>query len=104
MSNLMLNELLDDLRSVKLPSNTRAFVDRCRDSIQSNGDIPLDDKRKIREIGRRYSVQLNALHAARERARRTNSLKRMGITQEQANEMIANRRKAEDDARMDTGL
>lgn len=104
MSNLMLNELLDDLRSVKLPSNTRAFVDRCRDSIQSNGDIPLDDKRKIREIGRRYSVQLNELHAARERAKRTNGLRRLGITNKQAQEMIAIRRKAEADARLDTGL
>jgi hypothetical protein len=101
---LTVGEILKDLRSVKLPVKIRAFVDQSRSSFQSEGNLPIDIQRRLRSICNQYKAQLKELHAARARARRTNGLKAMGISREEAARRVAARRAAEEAKKNDVGF
>ena len=96
--------LLDDFRAIKLPGNVRKQVDAIRKMLQENGDIPLEKKRQVRDIARRYKKQLNMLRESRERGRKTLALKKLGIKRSEA-EALAKEREAQKDAeRNDMGF
>jgi len=97
-------EILRDLRSIKVPPKTREFIDRARDYLEKNGGLSVDVQMKVRRICQRYRVQMKELHASRERARRTNGLKRMGITRAEAEMRVEQRRKEQELLRQDVGF
>ena len=77
-------EMLRDLRSVKIRPKERERVDGLREQFQTNGTLPFASVQWLREVCRRYGQQLNELHASRDRARRTNALRNLGITRASA--------------------
>ena len=94
---LHLGELLNDIRSIKLSPQKRAWINRLRIGFESNGAIPNDEKFKLFAVAKRYNRQFKELYAARERARHSNSLKKAGISRDDAHEVVE-RRVAEEEA------
>ncbi len=97
-------ELLEEFRAIKLPKDVRAFVDNARDMLQECGDLPLGIKSELRAIAKRYGRQLRMLRESREKARRTVSMKKLGISQRRANELAENRRRAVEAQKNDLGF
>ena len=85
--------LLRDLRSVKLPPDKKLFVDRARIVFESTGNVSLNTKMQIRRLCSQYSVQLKELYRARKRARHTNGKLHMGLTKEDVELRVAERKK-----------
>ncbi|MFA4971197.1 MAG: hypothetical protein WC683_01200 [bacterium] len=96
--------MLRDLRSVKLRPADRARVDAVRSQFQSAGTLATSDYRWLHALCRRYSAQLGELRASRERATRSNALRRMGITRAEADRRMAARDAAEQAALNDLGF
>lgn len=101
---MTVGEMLHDLRSVKVPKTTRAYIDRARICFESNGSIPAKVQFEIKRICQRFSAQLKELHAARERARQTNGRIKLGLSKEDVVQRIADRKAAEENARNDLGF
>jgi len=101
---MSVGEILRDLRSIKVSSKERDFIDRARSYFQSEGNLPTDVQMKLRRICGRYKAQMKELHAARARARRTNGLKAMGISREEAARRVEARRAAEAAKKQDVGF
>lgn len=99
-----IEELLSDFRSIKLSRENKEFINECRSRFQSNGDLPLETKKQIRVLARYHNRQLSELRASRARARRTNGLRKMGLTMREATELVAQRQQRNEAAKMDTGL
>jgi len=72
-------QVLDDLRSIKLPSKAREAVQAARAELQADG---LSDStgRVMRELHRRHARQVRELHTARLRGRESRGRERMGLT------------------------
>jgi hypothetical protein len=96
--------MLRDLRSVKVRPAERARVDRIRVQFQSHGSVPTADERWLHDVCRRYHDQLEALHEARERAMKTNALRGLGLTREQAQRRAQARQAAEQARSNDLGF
>lgn len=79
---MTVDEMLRDLRSVKMRPTERDHVQMLRERFQALGAITTTDERWLREACRRYGMQLRLLHESRERARRTNALRSMGMTRD----------------------
>lgn len=99
-----IGEMLDDLRSVKLKPDQRLYVDNARRRIQANGDIPTSVKSKIRKLCSSYSVQIKELKKSRERARRTNYLRKNGVTLAQATRIVNDRAEEVANSKNDLGF
>lgn len=96
--------MLRDLRSVKLRPSDRKRVDAIRSIFQSCAGVDWTDERWLHSVCRRYHEQLTELHVARARARKTNGLREMGITREQAAERVVERVREEEAAANDMGF
>lgn len=96
--------ILRDLRSVKMDKARRAFVDRTRDGFESTGAISLEVLIKLRKLCATYSRQLSELYQARERARITNGLRKIGMTRSEADAIRDKRLDAEREMRSDLGI
>jgi hypothetical protein len=96
--------MLRDLRSVKMRSGERAEVDRLRACFQKTGAVSLANERWLHDACRRYAKQIQELHEARDRARRTNSLRTLGMTKLAAERLAAERDRAVQDANNDLGF
>jgi len=83
---MTVDEMLRDLRSVKMRSSERTHVNDLRVRFQVLGAVTPLDERWLRDICRRYGIQLRMLHESRERARHTNALRSMGISTSDAAE------------------
>lgn len=101
---MKIGEILKDLRSVKVPPDTRKFIDKSRDYFESEGSLPIEDQKRLRRLCSRYRVQLKELYAARSRARKTNGLRQMGITQAEAKRRAEMRREAVEKRNNDVGF
>ncbi len=101
---LTIGQLLKDLRSVKLRKELRGYVDRMRAVFEAKGDLPALEKVKIRRMCTQYSRQLLELHESRQRAKRTNGLRAMGLTVQEADRRVEKRRADEIRSRMDVGF
>jgi hypothetical protein len=77
---MSVDEMLRDLRSVKVRPTERVHVDALRVRFQALGKVTSSDERWLRDICRRYAMQLKMLHESRDRARHTNAMRSMGIT------------------------
>lgn len=96
--------LLEEFRAIKLPKNERAFVDNARRSLQQNGDLMLAIKKELRLLARRYVRQLKALRIAREKAKKTVSLKKLGISSSEAARRVKARQQEEKENKNDFGF
>jgi len=82
----------------------RDFVDRARDRFESTGSLALETRMKLREFCVLYTKQMKELHAARERARITNGLRKIGMTRAEAAEIRNRRLEEERELRSDLGI
>lgn len=96
--------MLRDLRSVKMSEARRQFVDRTRGHFEATGALSLESLVQLRQVCRFYGRQLADLHAARERARITNGLRRIGMTRDEAAAIRAERLSVERAHRADLGI
>jgi len=97
-------EILRDLRSVKVPPDIRGFIDRTRVYFETEGDLPSSTQKRLRQICNQYGKQLKELHASRARARRTNGLKALGISRQEAARRVEMRRAAVAARKNDVGF
>jgi len=98
------DEMLRNLRSVKMRPRERADVDRLRARFQQTGVVSPNDERWLHDACRRYAKQIHELHEARDRARRTNSLRYLGLTRLAAERLAEERERAVQDAHNDLGF
>jgi hypothetical protein len=77
---MTVDEMLRDLRSVKMRPTERTHVDALRERFQALGAVTTEDERWLRDACRRYVQQLRMLHEARDRARHSNALRARGMT------------------------
>ncbi len=89
---------------MKIRPAERGRVDALRADFQANGNLPWAEERWLHDMCRRYNQQLAELHAARERARRTNAIRNLGLTQLQVERRAAARRQEEADRADDLGF
>ena len=98
-----LSELLHDFRSIKVPKDIRTEIDGIRESVQA-GRATMVLARRMEALARRYHRQLTELREARERARRTNGRRAMGMTQAEAQKRVKDREDEMVRRRSDLGL
>lgn len=99
-----IGELLEDLKSIKLPPERREFVNDARELLQLSGCLPVVTQTRLRKLVKLYRRQFEELHASRERARKTIWRMKSGITKVQAEEMIKQRRENVAKQKADLGI
>ena len=102
--DVSVGEIIKDLRSIKVSTKTRDYIDRARVYFEGEGDLPLETQRKLRKVYSQYSTQVKALHESRSRARKTNGLKALGISKEEADRRVKMRESAVRIRRNDVGF
>lgn len=95
---MTVGELLKDLRGIKVKPNARVYIDSARAHFENTGSLPNSTQTRLRRICNNHKKQMKELHAARARARKTNGLRTLGISGEEAARR-AEKRIAEVDAR-----
>lgn len=95
-----LRTLLVDLRSVKMTQEDRRRVDALRAQLK----LTATQVGVAWALVRRFHKQLEELHAARERARKSRGRARLGLSREDVDAAVAARSKAEEEARKNLGL
>jgi CO/xanthine dehydrogenase Mo-binding subunit len=101
---MTVDEMLRDLRSVKMRAEERSHVDALRERFQTLGAITTADDHWLRNACRRYAGQLRLLHESRERARHTNALRAMGLTRDEVEARAAARLRRIDAENNDMGF
>lgn len=71
-------QVLDDLRSIKLPPKARDAVRAARAELQADG-LSYATGRAMRELHTRYYRKIRELHVARLRGRESSGRERMGL-------------------------
>lgn len=97
-------ELLKDFRSIKLPERKRNWITGLTNHLQTHGAIPTVEASKLRVLAKRYSKQFKELHASRERALRSNALRKMGMTKTEEAARIEKRKKEQEEMSADLGF
>jgi hypothetical protein len=95
-----LRTLLTDLRSVKMPQEDRKRAE----SLRKQPTLSAAQVAAARSLVKRFHKQLEALHEARERARKSRGRERLGLTREAVVAALAARRETEEVEREDLGL
>lgn len=101
---MTVDEMLRNLRSVKMRPSERARVNAMRVRFEGGADIVMKDREWLADACKRYRRQLDELEAARERARRTNGLRALGMTQAEARARAAAREAQQQAAHDDLGF
>ena len=104
VADLTVPELLHDFRSIKLSKAQRAWVDRLWYHFETHGSIPNREKFALVRLSKKYSKQFAELHASRDRARRTNALRKMGVSREEFKDMQEERKRKNDADASDLGF
>ncbi len=104
MDGMSIADVLKDLRSIKMGAVTRAFVDSCRGTFANTGGLTAKDRSKLRDLCKRFSKQMKELHESRERAKRTNGRRAMGLTLNQVEKLQKNRREEKEASLSDFGF
>lgn len=104
MDSVVVGELLRDFRSIKLRKPQRDFVNEARAEFETNGALPRETVARLREMASNYSRQFKELYDARERARETNGLRRLGITRAEAERRSRERERCETEMANDLGI
>jgi len=102
--NFVVGELLRDFRSVKLRKPQRDFVNSARAEFEKNGSLSWEAVVRLEKMASRYSHQLKELHAARQRARETNGLRRLDMTRAEADLRARERERRELETANDLGI
>ena len=101
---MSIGEILKDFRSIKLSPKKRRFIDDTRAYFEAHGNLPIRIQDELRRMVRRYNRQFRELHASRERARRTNWRVRSGISREEEQRLIDERRSRVAQQKADLGI
>ena len=88
---LTIRQILRDFKSIKLRKDLRRYIDLMRSLLEMTGDIPAIEKVKVRKMSVRYTRQMSELYDSRQRAKRTNGLKAMGISTQEAERRVEQR-------------
>ena len=70
-----------DLGSIKLSKEKIRFVSLAKESLQSNGSLAPDTRKKLNKIYRDHARSLKSLHESRERARISMARQKMGLSE-----------------------
>ncbi len=89
---LTIGQILRDFKSIKLREDLRGYIDRMRSLLEMTGDIPAIEKVKVRKLSVRYARQMAELYDSRQRAKRTNGLMAMGLSVQEAERRVEQRR------------
>lgn len=101
---LTIGQILRDFKSIKLRIDLRRYIDRMRLVFEATGDLPAAEKVKIRKMSVQYSRQMAELQDSRQRARRTNGLKAMGISAAEAGRRVEQRQAEKNRNSTDVGF
>jgi len=104
MEAVKVASILNDFRAIKLPKARRDFIDRCRERLESSGHLSRESLSELHSLLALYSRKISELHEARERARVSNGLRKMGMTREDAAKIRNERLEAERKHRSDLGI
>ena len=80
------DQLLDDLKQVKLPKSQRVKLTQARVAFQAHGSLPTKVVIELRALYRRHSKSIEKVYEARERARISMAKQRMGLSDEDLRE------------------
>ncbi len=75
-----INQMLEELRFIKLKQSSRSIVDGARKMLQDNGSVPLSVVSSVRKVYKSYSKRLREAASARENGRKSMAKSKMGIT------------------------
>jgi len=87
--------LLDELLCIKVQAEVRRGLLEIRAGLRAGAGLAAADGARIRRLARTYSGKLRELRAARERARCTNGRRRAGCSQQDVDERVAARERAD---------
>ena len=104
MDGMSIADILRDLRSIKMGKVTRSYVDSCHGTFANAGCLSATDRGKLRDLCKRFSKQMKELHVSRERAKRTNGRRAMGLTLNQVEKLQKNRREEKESSLADFGF
>lgn len=103
MDQIGVKILLDELKCIKLPKDSRAFVNEA--SLQfSSGNLSMDIVLRIQAVARRYKDLLVELRLSRERAKKSLWKKNNGVSDEKMNLLVKARREKEEAEKADLGI
>jgi hypothetical protein len=103
MDQIGLKILLDELKCIKLPKDSRVFINEA--SLQfSNGNLSTNIVLKIQAIARRYKDSLEELRLAREKAKRSIWKKDNGVTEGELAQIVNARRAKVETEKSDLGI
>lgn len=97
-------DILNNLKCIKLPKQLRVFVLKTRSDLESTGVVGLAAVLKIRNIATRYQKKIIELQDSRDRARRTNSLKKVGMNRDDLEVQMAIRQAKKEKMSSDVGF
>jgi len=90
-------QVLDDLRSIKLPPKARAAVLAAKAELEEHGALSEATRREMRDMHTRRARQIRELHRARLRGRESLGRERMGLTSSDVARLKAKRQERLDD-------
>ena len=81
-----IDQLLADLRQVKLAKPQRIKLTQARVAFEAHGNLPTKIVVELRALYRRFSKAIEKVYEARERAKISMAKERMGLTDEDLRE------------------
>jgi len=103
MDQIGLKILLDELKCVKLPKDSRVFINEALLQF-SNGNLSTDIVLRIQAVARRYKDRLEELRLAREKAKKSLWKKNNGVTEGELTRIVNARRVKEEAEKADLGI
>lgn len=97
-------DMLSDLKSIKLQPEDRTFVLAAVETFRGQGGVGPQTRDRLIELHRRHRRQIREVNEAREKARYTNGIKKLGLTRGEVAERAKARSQEEDRARSDLGI
>jgi hypothetical protein len=104
IEKLPLAVILRDLAGVKLPPPIRAFVLEQSVSMRRNGSVSLQVAVRLRKLYRDYRSRIELANEARERARVSMALERMGTSRSEYAELVEAEKRKQKAERDDYGF
>jgi hypothetical protein len=103
MDQIGLKILLDELKCIKLPKDSRVFVNAA--ALQfSSGNLSTDIVLRIQAVARRYRDRLEELRLAREKAKRSLWKQNNGVTEGELAQIVNAKRAKDAAAKSDLGI
>jgi hypothetical protein len=88
---------LRELLCVRLAAPRRAALKAMRERLHAGDGLTLVERIEIKRTYRRYRKQVALVQEARDRARRTNGSRQLGLSAEEVAKRVAARKRAQED-------